>query len=51
MDRLDEILESYRDEMLETLRELVRIPSVDGKPLPGKPFGEQCARALDYALD
>lgn len=50
MDRLDELLESYREEMLETLRELVRIPSVDGEPLPGKPFGAQCARALDYAL-
>ena len=50
MQKLDEILKTYEEEMTETLRGLVRIPSVDGEPLPGKPFGEACARALDYAL-
>lgn len=50
MDKLDEILKKYEDEMVQTLRDLVRIPSVDGEPLPGKPFGENCFRALDYAL-
>jgi succinyl-diaminopimelate desuccinylase len=50
MDRLDEILKGYEEEMVKTLQELVRIPSVDGEPKEGMPFGENCARALDYAL-
>ncbi len=50
MDKLDTILKGYEEEMLTTLRELVRIPSVDGEPKEGMPFGENCARALDYAL-
>lgn len=51
MDKLEAILNSYREEMVQTLAELVRIPSVDGEALPGMPFGKECARALDYALD
>ena len=35
MDRIDQLLESYQDEMVQTLRELVRIPSVDGEPKRG----------------
>ena len=50
MDRIDQLLESYQDEMVQTLRELVRIPSVDGEPKEGMPFGENCAKVLDYAL-
>lgn len=50
MDKLEAILNSYREEMVETLAELVRIPSVDAEALPGMPFGKECARALDYAL-
>ena len=47
MDRIDQLLESYQDEMVQTLRELVRIPSVDGEPKEGMPFGENCAKVLD----
>lgn len=50
MDKLDQLLKSYEQEMVDTLCELVRIPSVDGEPLPGKPFGEACAQVLDVAL-
>ena len=50
MDRIDQLLESYQDEMVQILRELVRIPSVDGEPKEGMPFGENCAKVLDYAL-
>lgn len=51
LQKVDEILKTYEAEMTETLRDLVRIPSVDGEALPGKPFGEACARVLDYALN
>lgn len=36
--------------MVSTLQELLRIPSVEGGPQPGKPFGEGPAEALRYVL-
>lgn len=37
-------------EMLEEICKSVRIPSVEGKPEEGAPFGREVARALDHAL-
>lgn len=48
---LRERVESYREEMIRSIQELVFIPSVKGKALPGKPFGEDIGRALEYALN
>ena len=42
---------AHRDEMLADLSELIAIPSVQGAPAPGKPFGEEPARALALMLD
>ena len=39
-----------QEEMLENLSRLIDINSVEGEPLPGKPFGEGPARALHEAL-
>ena len=50
MDRLEELLKSYEDEMVTALQALVRIPSVDGEPKEGMPFGEECAKVLALAL-
>ena len=36
--------------MTGTLSELVAIPSVRGKAVPGKPYGEECARVLEKML-
>ncbi|MFO7154395.1 MAG: dipeptidase PepV [Caldicoprobacter oshimai] len=47
---LNHIIESYRDEIIRSTQELVAIPSVEGEPQPGKPFGEDVYRALDYVL-
>lgn len=47
---LNRIVESYRDEIIRSTQELVAIPSVEGEPQPGKPFGEDVYRALDYVL-
>lgn len=45
----------YVDQMLEDIikstQEMVRIPSVKKEPLPGKPFGEDVNRALEYILE
>lgn len=40
-----------QEEMLQSLRDILRIPSIVSSPLPGKPFGEPCAQALQYALE
>ena len=40
----------YKQEMIEKLRDLVAINSVQGEPAPNAPFGEGPRKALDYAL-
>lgn len=48
-----EIIHNYvvehKQEILEALKELVRIPSVRGKAEINAPFGIECAKALEYA--
>ena len=46
MERLNEL----QPEMLEALKKLVSIKSVEGKPAPGAPYGEGPAAALKAAL-
>lgn len=43
-------IDAHREEMLEDLSALARIPSVEGEPAPGAPFGTECRRALDAAV-
>lgn len=51
MDTIDTLIESYRDDMVAALQELVRIPSVRGEPQPGAPFGPGPAACLHKALE
>ncbi|MBR5229967.1 MAG: dipeptidase PepV [Firmicutes bacterium] len=51
-----EIIDSYREDMIRTLSELVSIPSVEAAPynLPDgrvAPFGENIQKALEYMLN
>jgi len=48
---LKERVESCREQIIKSVQEIVSIPSVKSKPLPGKPFGEGIGKALEYALD
>ena len=50
MDRIEELLLQYREEMMETVQKWVRIPSVKGEAAPGAPFGAEARRALDTAI-
>lgn len=43
-------IRKYRDEILEDVVRAVNIQSYRSEPLPGMPFGEGPARALDFAL-
>jgi len=47
---ISELVESQRDELIDTVAQFIRIPSIEGPPLSGKPFGEPVDKALNYAL-
>lgn len=49
MKRMDQI-RPLEEEMLRNLSRIIAIDSVEGTPLPGKPFGEGPAKALAEAL-
>lgn len=47
----DQYIDQHKEEMLEDLKKLVRIQSMRGQELPGKPFGEGPAQALAAARE
>jgi succinyl-diaminopimelate desuccinylase len=49
--RAQEWLESQHDAMLDDLRGLLRIPSLEADAEPNAPFGMECRRALDFMLE
>jgi len=51
MKDLNQIIESLREPMAETLARWIKIPSVKAEPAPGAPFGAEVRRALDVALE
>lgn len=50
MKKIDELLLSYQQEMVETLQKWVRIPSVKGEAVPGAPFGAENRQVLECAM-
>ncbi len=51
MKELDKILDTLKDEMISTLQEWVRVPSVaNDNAQPGAPFGPEVRRMLDKAM-
>ena len=51
MDRkVYELIDGYRDEFVQTLREWIRTPSVKGEAEAGAPFGKDVRRMLDRAM-
>lgn len=49
--KIGSAIRSYEDEIVNRIRELVRIRSVIADPRPGMPYGEGIARALSYMLE
>lgn len=43
-------IDKYRDEIIKEIQRLIQIRSVKDSPLPGKPYGEGIAKALEYML-
>lgn len=46
-----ELVESYKDEIINTTQKMVSIKSVEGEEKPNMPFGEGPYKALEYALN
>ncbi|MGN0975680.1 MAG: Sapep family Mn(2+)-dependent dipeptidase, partial [Gemmiger sp.] len=51
MASIDAFVQANRDNILRDITRLCAVPSVEGTPEPGKPFGAGPAAALDTALD
>lgn len=51
VEELNRKIEENGTKMIQSLAELVKIPSVYGKPQEGAPYGEQSRRALQFAMD
>ncbi len=50
-EKLDRLVESYREELIENIRRWVSVPSVQGEPAGANaPFGAEVQRMLDMAL-
>lgn len=47
---LNNIISEMKDEILSSIQESIRIPSVKGEPLDGAPYGPEPKRALEHAL-
>lgn len=45
--RIEDYINKNREQILSDLLTLVKIPSVKADALPGKPYGEACAKALE----
>lgn len=50
-DQLNQIIDSLREEMIDTLKKWIMIPSVKADPLPNAPFGADVRKMLDVALE
>lgn len=48
--KIDAYIDNHKDEMIDVLREVLHIPSTEGEPAPGAPFGAEVKKALDYML-
>lgn len=53
LKRTEEWIEAHREEFVTELQGLTRIPSISRADLaePGAPFGPDCRKVLDYALE
>ena len=48
---LDRYIDEHKEEIIRSVQEIVRIPSVEGPALPGKPFGREVDEALRKTLE
>ena len=49
--KIGQLIDSYRDDLVATLSRWIGIPSVKAEPAEGAPFGTEVRRMLDMAMD
>ncbi|MFQ7282245.1 MAG: M20/M25/M40 family metallo-hydrolase, partial [Christensenellales bacterium] len=49
--QLNDVVLSYKEEMVSQLCKLISMPSLEAPPLPGQPFGRAMHDCLLYTLD
>ena len=47
-EQIHDYIQRHKGEIVDTLKELIRIPSVKGEAEENAPFGEECARVLKF---
>ena len=50
-EELKKRIEENKDEIIEVIRQGMRIPSVKSEPVEGSPYGENMKRMLEFALN
>ncbi len=45
------LIDTYENDVIKSTQEIIKIKSVEEKPLPGMPFGEGPYKALEYVLN
>lgn len=50
IQKLHHWIDAHQEELVEALQGVLRIPSVEGAPEPGAPYGRSVREALDYTL-
>lgn len=50
-EEIHNYIQSNKEDIVNTLKELIRIPSVRGEAEENAPFGKECARALEFTND
>ncbi|HYE84044.1 MAG TPA: dipeptidase PepV [Clostridia bacterium] len=49
--KLDKRIDSMKDEIIKSTKELIQIRSLESKPEPGAPFGKEVRQCLDRVLE
>ena len=49
--KIYDLIDSYAEEFATHLSRWIRVPSVKDEPAPGAPFGAECRRMYDMALE
>jgi succinyl-diaminopimelate desuccinylase len=50
MDKLENLIDNMKDDIVKSTQELIKIRSVEDEAKPGMPFGEGVNQALEYTL-
>ena len=50
-EKIRDYIDSHKSDIVESLKALVRIPSVRGEASPDAPYGKACAEALEFCKE